>query len=115
MPINKENQMKIDKTWDRFDEDTAMRRVGGYGWAEPFDSIDVEMVLNVLSGLDSEDKNGMTQRDWMMLIMEHTEYQHMPVVVATEIIQFIASHRCVAFRFGRDHLIECIKTAWSEL
>ena len=96
------------------DEDIAMRRVGGFGWGEPLKPVRTEQVLNVLAGSEDQDINGDDQAYWMAKLMRHSDYGALPWLVAREVIQFIAAHRCVAFKFGRSHLIESIETVLEE-
>lgn len=96
------------------DEDVAMQRVGGFGWGEPLKPVQTEQVLNVLAGSEDADVNGDDQAYWMAKLMRHSDYGALPWLVAREVIQFIASHRCVAFKHGRNHLIESIEAVLEE-
>lgn len=96
------------------DEAVLMQRVGGAGWGEPLKPVSVEQVLDVLAGREDEDANGHDQGYWISQLIMHSEYGSLPVIVATEIVQHIAAHRCVTFQHGRGHLITAVKTALEE-
>lgn len=83
---------------------------GGAGWYA-LNPVKVSDVLDVMAMRRDEDANGHDRAYWATQIMRVSSFGEMPIFVAIELMQAIASNNCVALKRSRDYLLKAIEDA----